>query len=353
MASPRPVAEEEEADTEAEERIEGCRRVRAVLPDGVGERAHLCEGLSSVAPVLEVQRVSKAYPSLTALADVSLTIEAGEIFALLGPNGAGKTTLIGAICGLVRKTSGTIRLLGVDLDVDPLTPRRDVGLVPQEVNFDPFFTVRESLALQLGYFGRPRDDARIIELLEALSLASKADTPTRALSGGMKRRLLIAKALVHRPKLVFLDEPTAGVDVELRRDLWTYVRKLRGEGTTVVLTTHYLEEAEELADRVGIIDKGRLLLVEEKTALMKRLGERRLNVSFHKQVESLPAGASAGTLSADGRAFTFIERAGTAACADVLGALYAAGLPVADVAMAPSKLEDVLLRVLKNGSGAP
>jgi ABC-2 type transport system ATP-binding protein len=299
---------------------------------------------AAVAPVLDVQRVSKAYPSLAALTDVSLSIEAGEIFALLGPNGAGKTTLIGAICGLVRKTSGSIRLLGVDLDVDPITPRRDVGLVPQEVNFDPFFTVRESLALQLGYFGRPRDEARIDELLAALSLTSKADTPTR--------RLLIAKALVHRPKLVFLDEPTAGVDVELRRDLWAYVRKLRGEGTTVVLTTHYLEEAEELADRVGIIDKGRLLLVEEKTALMKRLGERRLHVTFARSVEALPAGTQ-GELSDGGRAFTFIERAGTASCADVLGALYAAQLPVTEVVMTPSKLEDVLLRVLKNGAGAP
>jgi ABC-2 type transport system ATP-binding protein len=307
---------------------------------------------AAVAPVLDVQRVSKAYPSLAALTDVSLSIVAGEIFALLGPNGAGKTTLIGAICGLVRKTSGSIRLLGVDLDVDPITPRRDVGLVPQEVNFDPFFTVRESLALQLGYFGRPRDEARIDELLAALSLTSKADTPTRALSGGMKRRLLIAKALVHRPKLVFLDEPTAGVDVELRRDLWAYVRKLRGEGTTVVLTTHYLEEAEELADRVGIIDKGRLLLVEEKTALMKRLGERRLHVTFARPVEALPAGTK-GELADGGRAFTFIEGAGTASCAEVLGALYAAQLPVTEVVMTPSKLEDVLLRVLKNGAGAP
>ncbi|MCA2980084.1 MAG: ABC transporter ATP-binding protein [Myxococcaceae bacterium] len=303
--------------------------------------------------VLEVERVSKAYPSLTALFEVSLSIEAGEIFALLGPNGAGKTTLIGAICGLVRKSSGRIRLLGVDLDVDPVTPRRDVGLVPQEVNFDPFFTVRESLALQLGYFGRPRDDARVDELLAALSLSAKADTPTRALSGGMKRRLLIAKALVHRPKLVFLDEPTAGVDVELRRDLWAYVRRLRGEGTTVVLTTHYLEEAEELADRVGIIDKGRLLLVEEKSALLKRLGERRLHVTFQHPAPSLPPGVSGGALSEDGRTFTFVERAGTASCAGVLGALYAAGLPVADVAMTPTRLEDVLLRVLKGGSGAP
>ncbi len=318
----------------------------------VHRRALLCHQ-PLVAPVLAVEHLTKTYPKLTALDDVTLSIEPGEIFALLGPNGAGKTTLIGAICGLVRKTSGRITLLGVDLDVDPVTPRRDVGLVPQEINFDPFFAVRESLELQLGYFGRPPDPKRVDEVLEALALTSKANMPTRTLSGGMKRRLLIAKALVHRPKLVFLDEPTAGVDVELRRDLWSYVRRLRAEGTTVVLTTHYLEEAEELADRVGIIDKGKLRLVEEKRALMKRLGERKLEVHFREPVAGLPAGASTGVLSGDSRAFTFIERAGTPSCADVLGALYAAGLPVAEVSMAPSKLEDVLIRVLRgNGTGA-
>jgi ABC-2 type transport system ATP-binding protein len=305
-----------------------------------------------VPPVLEVRQLSKRYPTLTALDDVSVSIDAGEIFALLGPNGAGKTTLIGAICGLVRKTSGSIRLLGVDLDVDPISPRRDVGLVPQEINFDPFFTVRESLELQLGYFGRQPDRARVDELLEALALTNKADQPTRALSGGMKRRLLIAKALVHRPKLVFLDEPTAGVDVELRRDLWTYVRKLRSEGTTVVLTTHYLEEAEELADRVGIIDKGKLLLVEDKTTLMKRLGEHRLEVTFRAPIDALPVGAEAGALSADRARFTFIERAGTATCAEMLGVLYAAKLPVAEVSMTRSKLEEVLIRVLRGQPGS-
>ncbi len=304
---------------------------------------------SRVAPVLEVSRLSKTYGALTALSDVSLSIEAGEIFALLGPNGAGKTTLIGAICGLVKKSSGSITLLGVDVDVDPIRPRRDVGMVPQEINFDPFFSVRESLQLQLGYFGRPPDPKRIDEVLEALSLSAKADEPTRALSGGMKRRLLIAKALVHRPKLVFLDEPTAGVDVELRRDLWAYVRRLRSEGTTVVLTTHYLEEAEQLADRVGVIDKGRLLLVEEKATLMKRLGEHELKVRFRTPVTALPNGATVGTLSADGLSFVFIERQGTPSCAEVLGALYAATVPVGEVSMTPPKLEEVLLRVLRDG----
>ncbi len=299
-----------------------------------------------MAPVLEVVGLVKQYGSMRALDGVSLRIEAGEIFALLGPNGAVKTTLIGAACGLVRKTSGKISLFGTDLDVDSVSPRYQVGLVPQEINFDPFFTVRESLRIQLGYFGRPANDAWIDELLAALSLTSKASAQTRALSGGMKRRLLIAKALVHKPKLVFLDEPTAGVDVELRRDLWNYVRKLKAEGTTVVRTTHYLEEAQVLADRVGVIDKGKLLLLEEKEALMQRLGHKQLVVRFVSKVDALPAGII-GTLSKDHLEMQFVERAGTQTSAQVLSALFAAGLPVADVAMQPAKLEDIMLRVLK------
>jgi len=298
-------------------------------------------------PVLEVDSLTKRYPSLTALDAVSLSIETGEIFALLGPNGAGKTTLIGAVCGMVKKTSGTVRVFGVDLDVDPLRPRYDVGLVPQEINFDPFFTVREALGIQLGYYGKKHDRARIDEVLEALALAPRADSQTRQLSGGMKRRLLIAKALVHRPKLVFLDEPTAGVDVELRRDLWRYVRKLKAEGVTVVLTTHYLEEAEELADRVGIINEGKLLLTEEKASVMRRLGEKRLTVRFAAAQPALPDGLPGdGALAPDGLSFTFVERHGSAPAAKVLEALFAKGLPVADVTMQPPKLEDVLLRVL-------
>ena len=297
--------------------------------------------------VLEVEGLSKRYGSFQALDSVSLRIDAGGIFALLGPNGAGKTTLIGAVCGLVKKSAGRITLFGHDLDVEPLTPRYQVGLVPQELNFDPFFTVREALRFQQGYFGQPRDDARLDELLAALSLSDKAGAQTRSLSGGMKRRLLIAKALVHRPRLVFLDEPTAGVDVELRRDLWSYVRKLREGGTTVVLTTHYLEEAEELADRVGVIDHGKLLLLEEKTSLMARLGERVLTVRLREAITALPAGVE-GTLAGDGRSFSFVERAGTTRMAEVLGRAYASGLQVGDVAMQPAKLEDILLRVLKD-----
>ena len=307
-------------------------------------------------PVLQVEQLTKRYPKLTALDGLSLTIPAGEIFALLGPNGAGKTTLIACVCGTSKKTSGRIQLFGQDLDLDPLRPRYDVGLVPQEINFDPFFSVRESLRIQQGYYGRPRDDARIDEVLSALNLLSKADAQMRSLSGGMKRRLLIAKALVHRPKLVFLDEPTAGVDVELRRDLWAYVRTLRAEGTTVVLTTHSLEEAEELADRVGIIDRGQLLLVENKSTLMKRLGERHLEVRFNTPVGQLPIGAThpRSSLSEEGRLFRYLERDDGPPAAVLLGALYAAQLPICDVALKPARLEDILLHVLhRNGQAQP
>jgi len=301
-----------------------------------------------VEALLDIVDLEKRYAGTTALAGVSLQIQPGEIFALLGPNGAGKTTLIGAVCGLVKKTHGRITLFGMDLDKDPIRPRYDVGLVPQEINFDPFFTVEESLQIQLGYFGKKRDDARVAEVLQALNLQTKAKSPTRTLSGGMKRRLLIAKALVHRPKLLFLDEPTAGVDVELRKDLWSYVRRLRQEGMTVVLTTHYLEEAEELADRVGVINEGRLLVVEDKASLMKRLGERRLDVRFTQAVPSLPeALLQAGVTSTDaGLGATYIERPGGMATGAVLQSLYAAGLPVADVETRRSRLEEVMLRIL-------
>lgn len=299
--------------------------------------------------VLELQGLTKAYPKLTALSNVNLSIRQGEIFALLGPNGAGKTTLIGSICGLVKKTSGRILLFGKDLDVDPVKPRADVGLVPQEINFDPFFTVAEALYIQLGYYGRPRDEARVNEVLTALNLQGKKDTVARALSGGMRRRLLIAKALVHRPKLVFLDEPTAGVDVELRRDLWSYIRKLAAEGTTIVLTTHYLEEAEELADRVGVINEGRLLLVEDKASVMRRFGEKRLVVTFEQPQAELPEPGRRfnATLSEDRRTLTYLEREGNAPAGELLRSLYALGLPISEVETRRSRLEDVLIEILR------
>jgi ABC-2 type transport system ATP-binding protein len=304
-------------------------------------------------PAVETQALSKRYPKVEALKSVSLSIARGEIFALLGPNGAGKTTWISIVCGLVRATSGQARVLGHDVVSDAMAARRAVGLVPQEINFDPFFTSREVLRFQMGYYGVHADERRIDELLEAVDLTAKADSNTRELSGGMRRRLLIAKALVHRPKLVFLDEPTAGVDVELRRDLWAYVRKLRSEGTTVILTTHYLEEAEELADRVGVINSGRLLLVEDKAALLRRLGEKRVRITFSTPVGVLPAGLDGkAELAEDRRSLVVTERNGKPSAGEVLQQLYSGGFPVAEVDTRASRLEDVLIEVL-HGGGAP
>lgn len=242
-------------------------------------------------PVVTIRGVSKRFGALVALDSVDLDIRAGEIFALLGPNGAGKTTLISIVAGLLRATAGEVRVLGRDAVRDYGFARRAIGLVPQEINFDPFFTVEEALRIQAGYFDVRLSEERLTELLDALDLGAKRKTNSRALSGGMKRRLLIGKALVHDPKILFLDEPTAGVDVELRRSLWRYVRTLRDRGTTIVLTTHYLEEAEALADRVGVIDHGRLLVVEEKESLLRRHGGGSLEEVFLRLV----AGAREGT----------------------------------------------------------
>jgi ABC-2 type transport system ATP-binding protein len=229
-----------------------------------------------VEPVVTLRGVTKRFGALEALAGVDLDVLPGEIFALLGPNGAGKTTLISIVAGLLRATAGEVRVLGYDVVKDYRVTRRAIGLVPQELNFDPFFTVEETLRIQAGYFDVRLAEERLVEILEALDLTARRRTNSRALSGGMKRRLLIGKALVHDPRVLFLDEPTAGVDVELRQQLWRYVRTLRARGTTIVLTTHYLEEAEALADRIGVIDHGRLLLVEEKAALVARHPGKRL-----------------------------------------------------------------------------
>jgi ABC-2 type transport system ATP-binding protein len=243
-------------------------------------------------PVVTIRGVSKRFGSFVALERVDLDIRAGEIFALLGPNGAGKTTLISIVAGLLRATTGEVRVLGRDVVKDYRFTRGAIGLVPQEINFDPFFTVEEALRIQAGYFGVRLSGARLTEILDALDLGAKRKTNSRALSGGMKRRLLIGKALVHDPKVLFLDEPTAGVDVELRRSLWRYVRTLRDRGTTIVLTTHYLEEAEALADRVGVIDHGKLVAVDEKRALLERHGGGSLEEVFLRLVAGAREGAA-------------------------------------------------------------
>jgi ABC-2 type transport system ATP-binding protein len=298
-------------------------------------------------PAVRLRGATKRFGTFTALDDVSLDIQRGEVFALLGPNGAGKTTLISLVAGISRATSGTVEVLGHDVLADYQFTRRAVGLVPQELNFDPFFNVEETLELQAGYFGVRLTEERLVEILTALGLLDKRLAMTRSLSGGMKRRLLIAKALVHRPPVLFLDEPTAGVDVELRRDLWTYVRRLADAGTTVVLTTHYLEEAEELADRVGVIKNGKLLVVARKADLMSRFSQRTVRLTLAQPVPALPQGVlEAGAALADeGKVIVFSPRAGDGISAP-LAAVAASGLQIIDVQTREPRLEAVILELL-------
>jgi len=303
--------------------------------------------------VVEIRGVSKRYGSFEALSGVDLEVPAGEIFALLGPNGAGKTTLIGIVAGLVRATRGSARVLGRDVVADYRFTRRAVGLVPQEINFDPFFTVEETLRFQAGYFGVRLEEARLLEILRALDLEEKRGANTRALSGGMKRRLLIGKALVHEPRVLFLDEPTAGVDVQLRQALWAYVRVLRGRGTTVVLTTHYLEEAEELADRVAVIDHGRILVTERKDRLMERHAGKELRVSLAAPLASLPpALAAAGARLEDGGRTVALSAPPGTSFGPALAAVAEAGLAVRDVETRRMRLEDVFVSMLRGGGAA-
>jgi ABC-2 type transport system ATP-binding protein len=303
-------------------------------------------------PAVETIELRKRYGELEALRGVTLAIEPGEIFALLGPNGAGKTTWISIVCGITRATSGTARVLGHDVVAYPMAARRLLGLVPQEVNFDPFFTSREALRFQMGYYGVAPDERRIDEVLAALNLGAKADARTRELSGGMKRRLLIAKALVHRPKVVFLDEPTAGVDVGLRRDLWAYVRALRAAGTTIVLTTHYLEEAETLADRVAVIDEGRLIALGPPADLLASHGRKRLLLTLRAPLAGdLPPALVALGACLD-HARTLVEcPVPEGGVAEVLAA--AARLDVADLRTEQPSLEQVFLELTAPATARP
>jgi ABC-2 type transport system ATP-binding protein len=296
------------------------------------------------APAVETEGLEKRYPKVHALRGVDLRIEPGEIFALLGPNGAGKTTWISIVCGITRPTAGTAKVYGHDVVRDAVAARRLVGLVPQEINFDPFFTPREALRFQMGYYGQRPDDARIDEVLAHLNLAEKADTNARELSGGMKRRLLIAKALVHRPRIVFLDEPTAGVDIALRKELWAYVGRLRAEGTTIVLTTHYLEEAEELADRIAVIDHGTLISLDRPASLMAKHGRRLVRFRFARALpEPLPDAlvALGARLDDEGRALDCpLPEVGVEA---LLGAVAGLGTPVTEMRTEQPSLEHVFL----------
>jgi len=303
-------------------------------------------------PAVRLRGATKRYGTFTALDGVSLDIRRGEVFALLGPNGAGKTTLISLVAGTAKKSAGTVEVLGHDVERDYRFTRRAVGLVPQEINFDPFFTVEEALVFQAGYFGIELAEERLVEILSALGLLDRRASNTRALSGGMKRRLLIAKALVHRPTVLFLDEPTAGVDVELRRDLWAYVRKLAAQGTTIVLTTHYLEEAEELAERIGVIKNGRLLVVEEKAELLSHYGRRTVRLQLDQQLGTVPERlrAEGAELAEGGRALLFTTRAGETLVAP-LQAASTAGLRIADVQTREPRLETVIVELLRGKEG--
>ena len=296
--------------------------------------------------IISIAGVGKSYGSFTALHDVDLDIERGEIFALLGPNGAGKTTLISIICGAVSMSRGRVSVDGADIQSDYRVTRRMIGLVPQEIALDIFSTVWNTVSFSRTLFGKPADKTYIERLLRDLALWEKRDSKIIELSGGMKRRVMIAKALAHEPDILFLDEPTAGVDVELRRDMWGMVRRLRENGVTVILTTHYIEEAEEMADRVGIMKGGRLLLVEDKTTLMRKLGKRRLVLTLAKPLDRLPAAPEACHIELEngGRQIvcTMAEGAGKGA-AEIVQRLAAAGVEIEDMAMSETSLEQIFV----------
>ncbi|WP_090479812.1 ABC transporter ATP-binding protein [Qipengyuania nanhaisediminis] len=304
-------------------------------------------------PILELQGLTKVYPGgLKALDNVDLTIRRGEIFALLGPNGAGKTTLIGAVCGLVRPTSGTMRVFGHDLATEWRQARSRIGLVPQELSTDMFEPVKRAVAYSRGLFGLPPNPERIEEILRSLSLWDKRDERIMALSGGMKRRVLIAKALAHEPDLLFLDEPTAGVDVELRKGMWRIIDEMRERGVTVILTTHYIEEAEEMADRVGIISGGRILMVDEKDAMMSRLGRTEAHITLAKPLDALPEQLSQFPVELEDGGNKLCYRGGDGTgkgkeeVAALTKALIASGIDYTGIDTRESSLEDIFVTLL-------
>jgi len=303
-------------------------------------------------PILSIAGLSKTYPGgLVALRDISLEVRRGEIFALLGPNGAGKTTLIGALCGLVNASGGSARVAGHDVAGEPRLTRRMVGLVPQELATEAFETVQAAVAFSRGLFGHPRDAAAVERVLRSLSLWDKRNAKIMTLSGGMKRRVMIAKALVHEPQLLFLDEPSAGVDVELRRDMWRLIRELRDSGVTIILTTHYIEEAEEMADRIGILNKGELVLVEDKATLIRKLGRKELRLHLAAQLAQVPPALAAWPLALadDGMTlvFAFNDEAERARIAQLLRDVGQAGIEFRDLETQQSSLEDIFVSLVR------
>jgi ABC-2 type transport system ATP-binding protein len=308
-----------------------------------------------VQPILTIEGLSKTYPGgLTALRDINLAIRHGEIFALLGPNGAGKTTLIGIVCGLVNASAGRALVAGHDIQREPRAARSIIGLVPQELATEAFETVIAAVSFSRGLFGHAPDATLVERVLRSLSLWDKREAKIMALSGGMKRRVMIAKALVHEPRLLFLDEPTAGVDVELRRDMWQLVRDLRAGGVTIILTTHYIEEAEEMADRIGIINKGQLMLVEDKASLIQKLGRKDLRLHLQDKLEQIPAQLAGWklALSEDGLTlvFTFANDQERARIAQLLREVTACGIEFRDLETQQSSLEDIFVTLLRNAA---
>ena len=307
--------------------------------------------------ILSVSNVSKTYASgFVALKNINLAIRRGEIFALLGPNGAGKTTLINIVCGIVNASAGSVNVDGHDIARDYRAARALIGLVPQELATDAFESVWNTVSFSRGLFGKAKNPAHIEKTLKALSLWDKKDNKIITLSGGMKRRLMIAKALSHEPQILFLDEPTAGVDVELRRDMWLLVRGLRETGVTIILTTHYIEEAEEMADRVGVISKGELILVEQKTELMRKLGKKQLTLQLQHPVAQVPPDLDGRdlALSSDGCELTYTydaqgERVGIA---ELLKNLGDAGIQFKDLHTTQSSLEDIFVSLVSDRSKA-
>ena len=303
--------------------------------------------------VISVTNLSKTYASgLRALKNINLDIRRGEIFALLGPNGAGKTTLIGIICGIVNPSEGRIQVGGHDIIGDYRAARSLIGLVPQELTTDAFESVWNTVSFSRGLFGKAADPAHIEKVLRDLSLWARKDSKVMTLSGGMKRRLLIAKALSHEPRILFLDEPTAGVDVELRQDMWKLVRSLQVAGVTIILTTHYIDEAEEMADRIGVISKGEIILVEEKAELMRKLGRKQLTLHLEKTLEHVPPGLSSYSLelksSGTELIYTYDEQVDRAGITALLRDLAAAGIRFKDLQTTQSSLEDIFVTLVSD-----
>ena len=305
--------------------------------------------------IISIKGLSKTYNSgFQALKTVDLEINRGEVLALLGPNGAGKTTLISTICGIISPSSGAVSVDGFDIIKDFRKTRAMIGLVPQELTLGAFDTVWSTVRFSRGLFGSKRDDAYLEQLLKDLSLFDKKDSEIRALSGGMKRRVLIAKALSHQPKVLFLDEPTAGVDVELRKDMWKIVNKLRNQGVTIILTTHYIEEAEEIAERVGVISNGELLLVEKKDELMQSLGKKQLLIDLKEPVKEIPSSLEEYNieLNEDGTqiSYTYVVKDETADVSEILNKITNSGLLLKDLKVEQSSLEDIFVDLVKEES---